>query len=110
MEESRVSKKRALALIVAVGVVAFVAGTFLSGGDVSDILTDDTNTDDACNVLVFSVKGYLSTYMPKQPADQEVDISSSEDIVDTIFLAQNDPEIKAVMLSIDSHGGDGVAG
>jgi len=110
MEESKVSKKKALTFVVIVGVVAFVAGAFLYGGNASDILTDDTNTDDTCNVLVFSVKGYLSTFLLKQPVDLEVDVSSSEDIVDTILLAQNDPEIKAVMLSIDSHGGDGVAG
>jgi len=108
MEESKVSKKKALTFVVIVGVVAFVTGAFLYGGDTGDILTSDT--DDACNVLVFSVKGYLSTFLPKQPVDLEVDVSSSEDIVDTIFLAQNDPKIKAVMLSIDSHGGDGVAG
>ena len=110
MNDSNVSRKRALVLIVAVGVVAFIAGALLYGGDTGDILTNDTNADDECNVLVFSVKGYLSTFIPKQPTDQEVDVSSSEDIVDTISIAQNDPDIKAVMLSIDSHGGDGVAG
>ena len=110
MNESNISRKRALAFIVAVGVVAFVVGAFLYGGGTRDILTDDTNTDDNCNVLAFSIKGYLSTYIPKQPAEQEIDVSSSEDIVDGILLAQNDPEMKAIMLSIDSSGGDGVAG
>ena len=111
MDDSNISRKRVFALIVAVGIVAFAAGAFLyERKDDGDDSIASTNTDDTCNVLAFSIKGYLSTYIPKQPADQEVDVSSSEDIVKGILLAQNDPDIKAVMLSIDSHGGDGVAG
>ena len=114
MDDSNISRKRVFALIIAVGIVALAAGAFLyeryGRKDDGDDSVASINTDSTCNVLAFSIKGYLSTYMPKQPADQEVDVSSSQDIVDGILIAQNDPEIKAIMLSIDSHGGDGVAG
>lgn len=63
-----------------------------------------------CNVLIFRVKGYLSTYMPAKPSDEEFDVSSSEEIVYGIMEAQDDSDIKAVLLAIDSGGGDPVAG
>src|SRR3989344_2153821 len=105
-EEKQISRKKVLILVICVGIVAFIGGYFFL--DETDIV--DTISQENCNVLAFSIKGYLSTYIPKQPVDQEVDVSSSEDIVDGILSAQSDPDIKAVMLLIDSHGGDGVAG
>src|SRR3989338_2772493 len=105
-EEKQISRKKVLILVICVGIVAFIGGYFLL--DETDIV--DTISQENCNILAFSIKGYLSTYMPKQPVDQEVDVSSSEDIVDGILTAQSDPDIKAVMLLIDSPGGDGVAG
>src|SRR3989338_10419298 len=105
-EEKQISRKKVLILVICVGIVAFIGGYFFL--DETDIV--DTISQENCNVLAFSIKGYLSTYIPKQPAEQEIDVSSSEDIVDGILLAQNDPEMKAIMLSIDSSGGDGVAG
>ncbi len=103
-EEKKISRKRAIIFIIGIGVLSFAVGFFLAQEDYF------AGTEDACNVLAFSLKGYLSTYTPAQPADQEVDVSSSEDIVDGILFAQDDPETKAVILSIDSGGGDGVAG
>ncbi|MDO8589974.1 MAG: signal peptide peptidase SppA [bacterium] len=105
-EEKKISKKKVLILAVVIGVLAFLAGSYFSE---ETTITDSLQQDD-CNVLAFSIKGYLSTYLPSQPEGQEVDVSSSEDIVYGILRAQNDPDIKAVMLSIDSPGGDGVAG
>src|SRR3989344_4543944 len=101
-EEKQISRKKVLILVICVGIVAFIGGYFFL--DETDIV--DTISQENCNVLAFSIKGYLSTYIPKQPVDQEVDVSSSEDIVDGILSAQSDPDIKAVMLLIDSHGGD----
>src|SRR3989344_6391890 len=105
-EEKQISRKKALILVTSMGIAAFIGGYFFS--DETDITSTISQED--CNVLAFSIKGYLSTYIPKQPVDQEVDVSSSEDIVDGIMTAQNDPDIKAVMLLVDSPGGDGVAG
>ncbi|MDP4009214.1 MAG: S49 family peptidase, partial [bacterium] len=105
-EEKKISRKKALILVVCIGVLTFTAGYLLS----DRLYVANTDLQEDCNVLAFSIKGYLSTYIPKQPVDQEVDVSSSEDIVDGILTAQNDPDIKAVMLLVDSPGGDGVAG
>ena len=105
-EEKQIGRKKALILAICIGVLAFLTGSYFS----DDIYIADTISQENCNILAFSIKGYLSTYMPKQPVDQEVDVSSSEDIVDGILTAQSDPDIKAVMLLIDSPGGDGVVG
>src|SRR3989338_3485430 len=101
-EEKQIGRKKALILAICIGVLAFLTGSYFS----DDIYIADTISQENCNILAFSIKGYLSTYIPKQPVDQEVDVSSSEDIVDGILSAQSDPDIKAVMLLIDSHGGD----
>ena len=112
MEEHKIDRFRVLAIMMAVGVISFFAGSYFLGGSADDILTDKfgVKSDSECNVLAFSIKGYLSTYMPILPSGEEMDITSSEDILDGLEMAQDDSEIKAVLLTIDSHGGDGVAG
>src|SRR3989344_948644 len=110
MNENSVSRKKALLYIVIVGVIAFIAGSFLS--DSYSYYEDDSvaGLEDSCNVLVLSANGILSTYIPEQTTDDWSDVSSSEYITDGILLAQDDPDIKAVLLSIESSGGYGVAG
>ncbi len=107
-EEKKITKKKAVIYTIVIGVVAFIAGTFIV--DYSEYEEYGSYSTDNCNVLAFSVNGYLSTYMPQNPEEYMTDISSSEDIVDGIQIAQDDPDIKAVILSVDSGGGDGVAG
>ena len=110
MNENSVSRKKALLYIVIVGVIAFIAGSFLS--DSYSYYEDDSvaGLEDSCNVLVLSANGILSTYIPEQTTDDWSDVSSSEYITDGILSAQDDPDIKAVLLSIESSGGYGVAG
>jgi len=110
MENKSISKKKAIVLIITIGILSFIAGAYFLGSDYSEDgvpLSDDTSS---CNVLAFSVNGYLSTYMPLVPEDYADVISSSEDIVDGILAAKEDSDIKAVLLSVDSGGGDAVAG
>ena len=102
------NKKKITILIISIALITFAAGAYLFSGDYEELA--ESVIPESCNVMAFSIKGYLSTYTPLQPAGEEVDISSSEEIVDGILLAQNNPNIKAIMLSIDSGGGDGVAG
>lgn len=107
-EEKKITKKKALILIISIGITAFIAGSFLSEGSLYN--SDQITNSDDCNVTAFSIKGYLSTYTVKRPDDEEVDVSSSEDIVSGILSAEDDPQTKAIMVLIDSGGGGGVAG
>lgn len=96
------SIKTTLGITLITAVIAFTTGAFL-------FITDDyseTGLPISCNVLVVSMDGYLSTY---SNSDEE-DVTSSDDILDAILLAKAEDQIKAVVLSIDSYGGDGVAG
>ncbi len=113
MDGEKITKKKVIAIVITIGIVAFGAGILFSGSDYyEDDLSSSNQTADAdnCNVVVFSIKGYLSTFAIKQPPEQEVDVSSSEDLMSGILFAENDHQTKAVMVLIDSGGGDGVAG
>ncbi|MDO8569841.1 MAG: S49 family peptidase [bacterium] len=107
-EQKQISRKKALVLVVLIGVIAFIIGAMVSDNFYDVAAGTDSQED--CNVLVLSANGTLSTYLPEQTTDDWSDVSSSEYITDGILLAQDDPEIKAVLLSIDSSGGYGVAG
>ena len=102
------NKKKITILIISIALITFAAGAYLFSGDYEELA--ESVIPESCNVMAFSIKGYFSTYTPLQPAGEEVDISSSEEIVDGILLAQNNPNIKAIILSTDSGGGECVAG
>lgn len=111
MDTSTLTKKKALIYIVVIGVLAFVAGSLLFSSDYIDYEEGLTaGVDDNCNVLVLTANGFLSTYLPEQTTEEWSDVISSEYITDGIFFAQEDQNIKAVILSIDSAGGVGIAG
>lgn len=96
------SLKATISTIIITAVVAFTAGVFL-------FMDDDyseTGLPISCNLLVMPVNGYLSTY----GGSDEEDMTSADDILDAIELAKTEDQIKAIILSIDSYGGDGVAG
>lgn len=105
-----VSKKKAFVVIIAIGVLSFLAGFLLTDSYNYGDESYDTGSGGDCNVLVFSLYGYLSTYTPAQYSEEEIDVTSSEDIVDGILVAREDDSVKAVLLSVDSGGGDMVAG
>lgn len=107
-----ISKRKTLICVAIVGIVAFFAGSLLSNSGYVNFYEDESETGigDSCNVLVLTANGYLTTYIPEEASEDWSDSSSSEYIMDGILLAQDDSNIKAVLLSIDSGGGDGVAG
>lgn len=101
--------KKVLLLLITL-LVVFGLGYFYAiyGGFGENLFSDSDNNSD-CNVLAFSIQGYLSTYS-NDKLREELELTSSEDIVYGLMEAQKDPDIKAVMLVVDSSGGDGVAG
>lgn len=102
------TKKIATILIVSAAILAFIGGAYLFSEEYDEL--SDSGIPSSCNVLALTANGYLATYTPVNTEDYDVDISSSDYIVDGILLAQSEPSIKAVLLSVDSFGGDGVAG
>lgn len=101
------------ALVLVVGVAGGV--WLVSSGFFSYSTTYIDNSDNfssgECNVLLFPLNGYLTTYIPADTIDETwADTTASEDIVDGLMIAQDDPTMKAVLLYVDSGGGDGVAG
>lgn len=110
MNEKSLSKKTAIIYMILVGILAFTIGSLITstipsyeGGSVSSV-------DNDCNVLGLTINGTLSTYLPEQISGEWGNISSSEYIVDGLSYAQESQNIKGVIISIDSTGGDGVAG
>ena len=109
-EGKKIKKRTAILIMILIGIIAFVAGAFLPEEDLSDFNQDQITNNDDCNVVAFSINGYLGTYMFTPIDEQDTDVVSSEDIVAGILFAEDDPQTKAVMVFIDSGGGDGVAG
>lgn len=67
----------------------------------------------SCNVAYIPVLGELVTYIPASEnatSTNPQDMTASEDVTQSIRDAAADPSIKAIVLEIDSPGGDPVAG
>ncbi|MFH1170293.1 MAG: S49 family peptidase [Candidatus Vogelbacteria bacterium] len=121
--------KRTLVYVICASVVSLALGAVLMQSDYGQaifgadtpvdltnlIATTEADAEDTCNVLAISLNGYLSTYKTDEDPEDSTETtsreSSSDEIVAGILTtAKNDPELKAVILAIDSGGGDGVAG
>ncbi|OHA57827.1 MAG: hypothetical protein A2114_00990 [Candidatus Vogelbacteria bacterium GWA1_51_14] len=98
-----------VAIVVGLVAIGFQTGFFAYS--TTYIGSDDNLFSGECNVLLFPLNGYLTTYIPEVTTDEVwADATASEDIVDGLMTAQEDPAMKAVLLYIDSSGGDPVAG
>lgn len=103
-------KKTAIIFIVLAAIIAFVAGAWVFMGDYYE--ADETAyIPESCNVLAFAVNGYLATYTSDTTAEElEMDAVSSWNIANGIRHAKDYPNVKAVLLSVDSSGGDPTTG
>ncbi|MEI6479864.1 MAG: signal peptide peptidase SppA [bacterium] len=67
-----------------------------------------------CNVVGINMHGGMVTYIPKTSSGDPIatyeDAVASENIIMLIQSAENDPTIKAIILEVDSSGGEPVAG
>ena len=75
-----------------------------------------TNSDDTCNVVGIEIRDCIETYKPDPANTYDSNsknscdvITSSENVVGTIENAKTDSKIKAVLLEIDSGGGQPAA-
>lgn len=85
----------------------------------SESFADSENWDTAsCNVMGINLHGMIATYVPAQgsaddPEEYQAmygDAIGSEDVVGSIWEANQDDSIKAILLEVDSTGGYPVAG
>lgn len=79
------------------------------------VATSDEYSDDDydCSVVGINLHGTLWTYIPPQNEDDiftDNDIVASEEINYLIKQANEDDDIKAILVEVDSHGGLPVAG
>lgn len=99
--------KRLSILILALTVVSFWAEQAYLYFD------EDYYGNDSCNVSDIKLQGGLFTYIPNNYKDENgiaiEDLISAEDIVGAIENAEKDDNIKAIIMEIDSSGGDPVA-
>lgn len=125
--ESRIASVGLLVSIFLLIAVATIAGlatyvAFVDSGSSentagsSDIASSDTESDNAnCNAIGIEIRGCIMTYVPDNAdaltssVDSSCDaITSSEEVVSKIKDATGNPNIKAVILEIDSGGGSPV--
>ena len=71
-------------------------------------------THSTCNVQGIKIRGEINVYIPKNDfsattGQLNVDETASEDVAQVIKKADTDPNIKAILVDIDSQGGSGVA-
>lgn len=72
-----------------------------------------SNEDTNCSVVGINLHGTLLTYIPPKNENDsftDIDLSASEEISYLIRQANEDEEIKAILLEVDSPGGYSVAG
>ncbi|MFA6386150.1 MAG: signal peptide peptidase SppA [Candidatus Paceibacterota bacterium] len=78
-----------------------------------DLFISDSGEQKDCNVTGINLHGELKTYLPLHAENDtyfKYDSVSSEDITGKIKIANNNPDIKAIIIEVDSPGGSIVAG
>lgn len=109
MFNSIINKKKAILVIIGTAVLLALFVYWYTTPDY-EYYGGGIGSGDNCNALVISAYGHLTTYIPESPTEYWDDTTSSELIVDGILEAQGDGKIKAVVLYVDSYGGEAVAG
>jgi len=79
-----------------------------------DLVETASSTVGICNVQGINIHGDLITYIPatdyNESGSLKADETASENVYFTVKNAEKDDKIKAIVLEIDSTGGDPVAG
>ena len=105
-----------LGCLAAFSIIYFIPDDSSSSSDSSSYSSASSDGNDSskdCNVLGLNLHGMLLTYLPPGNDDDPLsdkDVTGSEEIVMAIQRAQDDDNIKAILLEIDSGGGMPVAG
>ncbi|MFH1193759.1 MAG: S49 family peptidase [bacterium] len=111
--------KRTAIIIVALTVVLFWADVYYafiedeSTNSVNQSTEEQADQDIFCNTVGINLHGTLVTYIPPKDSDDDSDdasdMTSSDDILNYLEQAEEDKDIKAIVLEVDSYGGSAVA-
>jgi len=102
-----------------IAVISFVVLSFISYAIYDAVAYEETPVEaeatdySSCTVLGIDLHGMLLTYIPPANEDDPLadkDVASSQEIVSAIEAADDDENIKAILLEVDSSGGLPVAG
>ena len=102
-----------LILIIAFAVLLYLAFESIWPNNEKSSLSDSSNEQNDCNVIGINLHGELKTYLPNHAENDSFfnyDSVSSEDITGKIKLANEDSNIKAIIVEVDSFGGSIVGG
>ncbi|MBU1993030.1 S49 family peptidase, partial [Patescibacteria group bacterium] len=105
MRIKTIIKSLAILLIVTASIIVIKDEVFYQFGYYDDEAYYEENSLDTCNVLNIKLHGDLYTYTTGENLDEV----ASQDIISAIENADSDPNIKAIILEIDSVGGTPVA-
>ncbi len=73
----------------------------------------ESNLDESCNVIGINLHGHLETYTPAHAENDSFfnyDSTASEEVIWAIKTANEDEDISAILIEVDSGGGSPVAG
>ena len=102
-----------IAIILLVFYSLFIIGPFKDKTSEDSSVSDSSAQDPNCNVTGINLHGELVTYIPNH-ADSDTsfnyDTTSSEDVVGAITNANDNPNIKAIVIEVDSGGGSPTGG
>lgn len=93
----------------------FIVGPFKDKKPLQEpIVSDSTTTEiNNCNVSGINMHGELYTYLPNHADNDPLfnyDSMSSENIVGSIKVANENPKIKAIVIEVESAGGSPIGG
>ena len=91
----------------------FIAGGFVIAALFIILLIVPGHMQSTCNIAYIPVQGELVTYIPASEGTttgNTYDQTASEDVTQAIRIASQDPDMKGIVLEIDSPGGSPVAG
>ncbi|MFA6573727.1 MAG: signal peptide peptidase SppA [Patescibacteria group bacterium] len=102
-----------LILIIVFAVLLYLAFQSIWPNNEDSSLSDSSNEQNDCNVIGINLHGELKTYLPNHAENDSFfnyDSVSSEDITGKIKLANEDSNIKTIIIEVDSPGGSMVGG
>ena len=102
-----------LAIFILIFYSLFIIGPFKDKAPSDSAVSDSSAQDPNCNVAGINLHGELVTYIPNH-ADNDTNFNydsvSSENILGAIKSANDNPNIKSIILEVDSGGGSPTAG
>ena len=107
-EKKKIPKRTAILLMILTGLIIVLFGGDFIYEIISPRFSQTANVKN-CNVAFIPINGFLGSY-DGQIVEGEVVGSSSDNIVRDLLLAEKNPQIKAILVSIDSVGGSIFAG